>query len=139
MELRQLRYFVKVAECQSFSEAARQLHITQSTLSQQTRQLEDELGVQLLARDSHHVELTDVGSAFLPSALRALAEVEACVDSISERDALSVRGDHQHWRHLYLQSDSQRSNSRLHQGVSQVRLNVVTPIDERFDGNAHQA
>ena len=55
MELRQLRYFVKVAECQSFSEAARQLHITQSTLSQQTRQLEDELGVQLLARDSHHV------------------------------------------------------------------------------------
>ena len=84
MELRQLRYFVKVAECQSFSEASRQLHITQSTLSQQTRQLEDELGVQLFSRDSHHVELTDVGSAFLPSALRALAEVEACVDSISE-------------------------------------------------------
>lgn len=91
MELRQLRYFVKVAECQSFSEAARQLHITQSTLSQQTRQLEDELGVQLLARDSHHVELTDVGSAFLPSVLRALAEVEACVDSISEVTHL-VRG-----------------------------------------------
>ena len=54
-----------------FSEASRQLHITQSTLSQQTRQLEDELGVQLFSRDSHHVELTDVGSAFLPSALRA--------------------------------------------------------------------
>ena len=84
MEIRQLRYFIKVAECQSFSEASRQLHVTQSTLSQQIRQLEDELGTPLLFRDSHHVELTDTGQFLLPSARRALAEVEACVDSISE-------------------------------------------------------
>lgn len=84
MELRQLRYFAKIVECQSFSEASRQLHITQSTLSQQTRQLEEELGVQLLRRSSHSVEMTDVGEAFLPQALRALEEAEACKESIAE-------------------------------------------------------
>lgn len=84
MELRQLRYFIKVAECQSFSEASRQLHVTQSTLSQQTKQLEDEIGAQLFVRDSHHVGLTDVGEAFLPSALRAVNEADACLDSIAE-------------------------------------------------------
>ena len=55
MELRQLRYFVKVAETLNFSEAAKSLFITQSTLSQQVRQLEDSLGTQLLSRSSHSV------------------------------------------------------------------------------------
>ena len=50
MELRQLRYFAKVAELKNFSEAARQLNITQSNLSQQIRLLEGELGVELLIR-----------------------------------------------------------------------------------------
>ena len=68
MELRQLRYFAKVAELKNFSEAARQLNITQSNLSQQIRLLEGELGVELLIRDSHHVKLSDVGLAFLPRA-----------------------------------------------------------------------
>ena len=50
MELRQLKYFIKVAELKNFSEAAQQLNISQSTLSQQIRQLENELGVNLLLR-----------------------------------------------------------------------------------------
>ena len=53
-------------------------------------------------------------------------------------DALGAR-HHQHWRHLYLQSDSQRGNSRLHQGVSASTPQCGEPINERFDGNAHQA
>ena len=53
MELRQLKYFIKVAELSSFSEASRQLNITQSTISQQIKQLEDELQVSLLIRTSH--------------------------------------------------------------------------------------
>lgn len=84
MELRQLRYFVKVAELKSFSEASRQLNITQSTLSQQIRQLENELGVDLLIRDSHHVLLSDVGEAFLPQASRTISAATTCLDRIRD-------------------------------------------------------
>lgn len=84
MELRQLRYFVRVAELKSFSEASRQLNITQSTLSQQVRQLEAELGVDLLIRDSHHVRLTDVGEAFLPQARKTLSSASTCLDRIRD-------------------------------------------------------
>ena len=65
MELRQLKYFVKTAETLNFSEAARALFITQSTLSQQIRCLEQELGVELLQRDSHSVALTESGEHLL--------------------------------------------------------------------------
>lgn len=84
MELRQLKYFVKVAELKNFSAAAKALNITQSTLSQQIRQLEQELGVELLIRDSRHVQLNDMGEAFLPSARRTLTEATACVDRIHD-------------------------------------------------------
>lgn len=59
MELRQLKYFVKVAETLNFSEASRTLFITQSTLSQQIKQLEQEIGSPLFQRDSHRVCLTE--------------------------------------------------------------------------------
>jgi len=84
MELRQLRYFVKVAELKSFSEASRQLNVTQSTLSQQIRQLEGELGIELLIRDSHHVSLTDIGEAFLPQAEKTLTAAKTCIDRIHD-------------------------------------------------------
>lgn len=84
MELRQLKYFVRIAELQSFSEASRQLNITQSTLSQQIRQLEGELGVELLVRDSHHVRLSDVGEAFFPQAQKTLSAANTCMDRIRD-------------------------------------------------------
>ena len=62
MELRQLRYFAEAARLLSFSEAARSMCVAQSTLSQQVRQLEDELGVQLFDRQSHSVTLTEAGA-----------------------------------------------------------------------------
>ena len=61
MEIRQLKYFLKVAETLNFSEASRCLFITQSTLSQQISKLEFELGQQLFERDSHSVVLTEAG------------------------------------------------------------------------------
>ena len=90
MELRQLRYFVKVAELNSFSEASRQLHITQSTISQQIHNLEDELNVELLIRDSHRVELSDIGLAFLPQAIKTLREAATCIDKIHDVQQLGV-------------------------------------------------
>lgn len=84
MELRQLKYFVTVAKTLNFSEAAKKLFITQGTLSQQVKQLEDELGSQLLSRTSHSVALTEAGEELLPIAKRTLDESENCRRKMSE-------------------------------------------------------
>jgi LysR family transcriptional regulator, transcription activator of glutamate synthase operon len=76
MELRQLRYFVGVAEQRHFTRAAAQLHVAQPALSQQIRRLEDELGLELLARTSRSVALTQAGELLLVRARRVLAEVD---------------------------------------------------------------
>lgn len=73
MELRQLRYYVTAARTLNFSQAAQQLAISQSTLSQQIQQLEAELGVQLFRRNSHSVLLTEEGRELLSSAVDALS------------------------------------------------------------------
>lgn len=75
MELRQLRYFVTLAEELHFGRAAARQHIVQSALSQQLGRLERELGVLLLERSTHHVQLTRAGSAFLIEARLILAHV----------------------------------------------------------------
>lgn len=90
MELRQLKYFVKVAETCNFSEASRQLNITQSTLSQQIKQLEDELNTKLLIRNSHSVRLSDVGEAFLAQAQRTLTAAETCIERIHDVQQLGT-------------------------------------------------
>lgn len=90
MELRQLRYFVKVAETLNFSEAAKALYVTQSTLSQQVRQLEAELGTPLFERSSHHVALTEAGSVILANARQALREAEMCAERINDINDLST-------------------------------------------------
>ena len=84
MELRQLKYFVKTAETLNFSEAARLLYVTQSTLSQQIRQLAQELGTALFVRDSHSVSLTESGEQLLPLAKRTLQDAAACQDRIKD-------------------------------------------------------
>src|SRR3954447_3216207 len=76
MELRHLRYFVVVAEELHFRRAAERLHMSQPPLSQQIRQLEEEVGAQLLVRTQRKVELTAAGAAFLTRAREILDAVE---------------------------------------------------------------
>lgn len=90
MELRQLKYFVKVAETLNFSEAARLLCVTQSTLSQQVKQLETELDAPLLIRSSHSVTLTEQGLELLPYAKRTLDDAETCVARINDIKRLAT-------------------------------------------------
>src|SRR6201982_2223383 len=78
MELRHLRYFIAVAEEGSLTVAAdKRLHTSQPSLSRQIRDLEYEVGVPLLTRSVHGVELTASGKAFLDHARLALSQVEA--------------------------------------------------------------
>jgi LysR family hca operon transcriptional activator len=78
MELRHLRYFVAVAEAGSLTVAAQQmLHTSQPSLSRQIRDLEDEVGTELLTRRARGIDLTPAGRAFLDHARAVLSQIEA--------------------------------------------------------------
>jgi LysR family cyn operon transcriptional activator len=79
MELRHLRYLVALAEEASFTRAARKVHVTQSTLSHQIRQIEEEVGRPLFDRLGRRVVITEAGDELLHSATRALKEVDEAV------------------------------------------------------------
>ena len=82
MELRHLRYFIAVAEAGSLTEAAEQrLHTSQPSLSRQIRDLEYEVGVELLSRGARGVELTAAGKAFFDHARLALMQVDATLEA----------------------------------------------------------
>jgi LysR family transcriptional regulator, cyn operon transcriptional activator len=76
MELRHLRYFSALADCLNFTRAAERVHVTQSTLSHQIRQLEDEVGRPLFDRIGKRVVLTEAGELFIGFATKALREVD---------------------------------------------------------------
>jgi DNA-binding transcriptional LysR family regulator len=81
-ELRQLRYFVAVAEERNFTRAAARLHIAQQSLSQQIRTLETQLGATLFERSTHGVELTEVGAVLLREARPLLGQAERVVEDV---------------------------------------------------------
>jgi LysR family transcriptional regulator, hca operon transcriptional activator len=91
MELRHLRYFVAVADAGSLTVAAEQkLNTSQPSLSRQIRDLEQEVGVQLMTRSAHGVELTSAGKAFLDHARMALLQAEAAKEA-AQRAAQPAR------------------------------------------------
>jgi LysR family transcriptional regulator, hca operon transcriptional activator len=82
MELRHLRYFIAVADAGSLTVAAEQkLHTSQPSLSRQIRDLEQEVGVQLMNRGAHGIELTSAGKAFLDHARSAILQAEAAKEA----------------------------------------------------------
>ncbi|WP_228456280.1 LysR family transcriptional regulator [Streptomyces durbertensis] len=101
VELRHLRCFLAIAEEGGVTRAARRLHVGQPALSRTLRQLEAHLGVLLVDRSTHHLELTPAGQALLPRARAAVAAVEAALDPATLGDwplrlghAWSALGDH---------------------------------------------
>jgi DNA-binding transcriptional LysR family regulator len=115
MELRQLSYFVAVAEEEQFTRAAVRVSVAQPAVSAQIRRLEHELGEALFHRDQRAVKLTEAGGALLPHARAALAAAERGRDTIA-----SMRG--------------------VLQG--RLRIGVSGPVDHRFAetlGDFHRA
>jgi DNA-binding transcriptional LysR family regulator len=91
MDVRQLRYFEAVARHRHFTHAADELHVAQSALSHQVRQLERELGIELLRRTTRSVQPTEAGELVAARARAVLAETEALKGEIDELRGL-VRG-----------------------------------------------
>jgi LysR family cyn operon transcriptional activator len=89
MLLRHIRYFLAVAEHGNFTRAAEALHVSQPTLSQQIRQLEDTLRTQLLDRSGRTVQLTDSGVAWMRYARLALQDLDAGARAIHDVGELS--------------------------------------------------
>src|ERR1700722_12875143 len=88
MELRQLEYLVAVAEEANFTRAAQRVHISQSGVSAQVRELERDLGAPLIDRSSRAARLTDAGAAALPHARAALAAAAALRQAVGEVSGL---------------------------------------------------
>lgn len=84
MELRHLRYFIALASSLNFTRAAERVHVTQSTLSHQIRQLEEEIGQHLFDRSSKRVALTDAGESFLVYAARALTVIDQGLSELKQ-------------------------------------------------------
>ena len=84
MELEQLRIFAAVAECRSYTKAARKLYISHSTTSRAVSALEDELGVRLFERDNRIFGLTEKGKALYDGAKALLSAASELEESIKE-------------------------------------------------------
>jgi LysR family transcriptional regulator, transcription activator of glutamate synthase operon len=84
LELRQLRYFVEVAEREHISEAAEHLHVAQSAISRQIANLEEELGTPLFERIGRNVKLTPIGKTFLEHTITALKAIDFAAKQVEE-------------------------------------------------------
>ncbi len=88
MEIRHLNYFLKLTETLSFTRAAAALHITQSTLSHQIKQLEQQLGCRLFDRIGRQIRITEPGRVLQGHAIRIVREVDASINALAALDGL---------------------------------------------------
>jgi DNA-binding transcriptional LysR family regulator len=134
VNLQQLYYFQKIAECQQYTLAAKELHVTQATLSYAISNLEKELGVQLFDRQGKTVALTACGKAYLScvhDALQALERGERMVKNAAEPSKTVVRLSYlESVKHLILDLIAQQSAER----EPQLRFELLpsnAPVIER--------
>lgn len=90
MELRQLKYFLKAKELSNFTEAANSLHISQSTLSQQIKQLEEELNVSLFNRIGKYITITEAGELFAEFALQSVNKANEGLELLKDLNNLET-------------------------------------------------
>ncbi|MEH7073481.1 LysR family transcriptional regulator [Neobacillus drentensis] len=87
MDIRQLRYFITVAEHLNFTKAANQLFVAQSAISHQIADLEEQLGVKLFIRNKRSVQLTPAGSVFLKEAVEIIEKTNGAIEKAKQTDA----------------------------------------------------
>ena len=92
MNIKALRYFVEVVQCNSFTRAAEKLYVTQPTISKMVKSLEDELGGPLLLREGRQVRLTDAGRVVFERAQQLLQDAERLRLEVAEVDGIA-RGE----------------------------------------------
>ena len=80
MEMHQIRYFLALSEELNFTRAAERCNVAQPSLTRAVKMLEEELGVRLFTRNTHHVSLTEPGRVFLKEARRVLADERTVAD-----------------------------------------------------------
>ena len=115
MELRHLRYFVAVAEAESLTVAAkRKLHTSQPSLSRQIRDLEEEIGAELLTRRARGIELTPAGRVFLDHARSVLSQVEAAGEAARRiaHPAAMLRNGLSYWARTHVDAGSHKDLAR---------------------------
>lgn len=91
MDIRHLEYFIEVARFQSFSRAAREIHVSQSTLSRTIQELENELGNQLFRRSYQAIALTEYGELFLHKANKLVADFQE-LKAFAQKDSQKIYG-----------------------------------------------
>lgn len=92
MEIEELRYFISVCERQSFTEAAFECNLSQSSLSKHIRKLEHEVGFSLLQRTTHQIKITEAGKLVLAYAYEIIYKHDTCMKQLQERfDQHSIR------------------------------------------------
>lgn len=86
MDIRQLKYFIAVAECLSFTEASKQLYVAQSAVSQQIRDLEEKIGVLLFFRNKRTVKLTNAGKVLYSEAVTFIVKFDELIEKTKQAE-----------------------------------------------------
>jgi DNA-binding transcriptional LysR family regulator len=135
MQLRQLEYFVAVAEQLSFTKAARQFYISQSAVTIQIRTLEEEMGVQLFSRTNRKVELTPAGRSFLEDAQAILRRTRDAMDRARRADIVLTGHLHLGFVKGYEKTNLSDLLSEFHIQYPNISLTLTRDnVTELYDG-----